>query len=249
MILGTITTSSSVLILAVFLATAVEMVEALTIVVAVGHTRGWRSAFEGVSLALLALTALVGAFGPALLRIPINNLRLIVGSVLLIFGLQWLRKAILRSSGFKAKHDEDAIFAETVAALSQAGRTQRDSLAFVTAFKGVFLEGLEVVITVLTLGSSAHQLVLASWVAVATTLLVTIVGVLVARQLSSVPENAMKMTVGVLLVSYGTFWCGEGLGIHWLGADAALAMLAGTYFVGTWILIVIAKNVRLGVLQ
>ncbi len=246
MILGSITTSSSVLVLAVFLATAVEMVEALTIVVAVGHTRGWRSAFEGVGLALLALTALVGGFGPALLRIPINNLRLIVGSVLLIFGLQWLRKAILRSSGFKAKHDEDAIFAETVAALSQAGKPQRDSLAFVTAFKGVFLEGLEVVITVLTLGSSAHQLALASWVAVATTLLVTIVGVLVARQLSSVPENAMKMTVGVLLVSYGTFWCGEGLGIRWLGADAALVVLAGTYFVGTWMLILIAKNRRIG---
>ncbi|MEI6710097.1 MAG: hypothetical protein WCL17_03850 [Actinomycetota bacterium] len=242
--IASLSTSSSVLVVAIFLATAVEMVEALTIVVAVGHTRGWRSALEGVAVALMALGALVGIFGPALLRIPINDLRVVVGSILLIFGMQWLRKAILRSSGFKAKHDEDAIFAATVAFLTQVGKPQRDSLAFVTSFKGVFLEGLEVVITVLTLGASAHKIVLASWVASGTVLLVALVGVLVAKQLSSVPENAMKMTVGVLLVSYGTFWCGEGLGIHWTGADAALPMLALTYFVGTWVIIALARQSR-----
>ena len=220
------------------------MVEALTIVVAVGHTRGWRSALEGVFVALAALAALVGVFGPALLRIPINDLRIVVGTILLIFGLQWLRKAVLRASGFKAKHDEDAIFAATVASLEQGGGSRRDSLAFVTSFKGVFLEGLEVVITVLTLGASAHKILLASWVAIGTVLLVAVVGVIVAKQLTSVPENAMKMTVGVLLVSYGTFWCGEGLGIHWTGADAALPVLALIYLVGTWIIVSVAKQSR-----
>jgi uncharacterized membrane protein len=242
--IATLSTSSSVLVLAIFLATAVEMVEALTIVVAVGHTRGWRSALEGVFVALAALAALVGVFGPALLRIPINDLRIVVGTILLIFGLQWLRKAVLRASGFKAKHDEDAIFAATVASLEQGGSSRRDSLAFVTSFKGVFLEGLEVVITVLTLGASAHKILLASWVAIGTVLLVAVVGVIVAKQLTSVPENAMKMTVGVLLVSYGTFWCGEGLGIHWTGADAALPVLALIYLVGTWIIVSIAKQSR-----
>ena len=242
--IATISTSSSVLILAIFLATAVEMVEALTIVVAVGHTRGWRSALEGVLVALTTLVALVAAFGPALLRIPINDLRIVVGSILLIFGLQWLRKAVLRSSGLKAKHDEDAIFASTVASLEHDEVSRRDTLAFVTSFKGVFLEGLEVVITVLTLGASAHKILLASWVAIGTVLLVAVVGVLVAKQLSSVPENAMKMTVGVLLVSYGTFWCGEGLGIRWTGSDAALPVLALVYLAGTWAIVAVAKQSR-----
>ncbi len=242
--IATLSTSTSVLVLAIFLATAVEMVEALTIVVAVGHTRGWRSALEGVFVALLALAALVGAFGPALLRIPINDLRVVVGAILLIFGLQWLRKAVLRSSGFKEKHDEDKIFAETVASLKEGSGSRRDSLAFVTSFKGVFLEGLEVVITVLTLGASAHKIGLASGVAIGTTLLVALIGVLVAKQLSSVPENAMKLTVGVLLISYGTFWCGEGLGIRWTGTDAALPVLALVYLAGTWAIIGVAKQSR-----
>jgi hypothetical protein len=183
------------------------MVEALTIVFAVGHTRGWRWAFEGVIVALAALAALVAAFGPTLVQIPLNWLWLIVGGVLLIFGLQWLRKAVMRSSGLKAKHDEDAIYAETVAELAAEQFTAgRDHVAFMMAFEGVFLEGLEVVITVLTLGTSAHRVGLAAAVAAAAVVLVTIVGIIVAKQLSSVPENAMKTTVGIMLISYGTFW-------------------------------------------
>jgi Ca2+/H+ antiporter, TMEM165/GDT1 family len=230
MIATTVSTGVVVLVGAVFLACAVEMVEALTIVVAVGHTRGWRSAMEGTGAALLALTALVAVFGPALVRVPLTTLRLVVGSVLLIFGMQWLRKAILRASGLKAKHDEDAIYAETVAELSQeAPASARDHLAFVMAFKGVFLEGLEVVITVLTLGTSAHRLGLAATVAGIAVVLVAIVGVLVAKQLSQVPENAMKMSVGVLLISYGTFWVGEGLKVSWPGNDSFLAAFVAIY--------------------
>lgn len=238
MLATTVSSGVVVLVGAVFLACAVEMVEALTIVFAVGHTRGWRSAFEGVAAALVVLTALVAAFGPALIHVPLSTLRLIVGGVLLIFGMQWLRKAILRSSGLKAKHDEDAIYQETVAQLqNESSESGRDRIAFVMAFKGVFLEGLEVVITVLTLGTSAHRLGLAAIVAAIAVILVAIVGVVVAKQLSSVPENAMKMSVGVLLVSYGTFWVGEGLKVRWPGNDSFLVAFVGIYAVVCWALI------------
>ncbi|NNN07950.1 MAG: TMEM165/GDT1 family protein [Acidimicrobiaceae bacterium] len=227
---------------AVFLACAVEMVEALTIVFAVGHTRGWRSAFEGVAVALVALTALVAVFGPALIHVPLTWLRLIVGGVLLIFGMQWLRKAILRSSGLKAMHDEDAIYKETVAELENAApATNRDRIAFVMAFKGVFLEGLEVVITVLTLGTSAHRLGLAAITAGVALVLVAIIGAIVAKQLSSVPENAMKMGVGILLVTYGTFWVGEGLKVRWPGNDTFLLAFVGIYAVVCWVLVSVIK--------
>jgi uncharacterized membrane protein len=233
--------SSSVVVLvgAVFLASAVEMVEALTIVVAVGYTQSWRSALEGSAVALLALGALVALIGPALVHFPIDVLRLIVGAVLMIFGMQWLRKAILRSAGLKAKHDEDAIYQQTVNSLS-AGTSSvaRDRTAFVLAFKGVFLEGLEVVIIVITLGTSARHLGLAVFAALAALFVVGVVGVIVARQLSRVPENAMKMTVGVLLVSYGTFFGGEGLKIRWPGSDTMLILLVAIYAVVTWLFVV-----------
>jgi uncharacterized membrane protein len=237
--------SSGVVVLvgAVFLACAVEMVEALTIVLAVGHTRGWRSAFEGTGAALIVLAALVAAFGPALVHVPINVLRLVVGGVLLVFGMQWLRKAILRSSGLKAKHDEDEIYREKVAELEALGSSvNRDRVAFVMAFKGVFLEGLEVVITVLTLGTSAHRLGLAATVAAAAVLLVGIVGVVVAKQLSNVPENAMKMAVGILLVSYGTFWTGEGLKVKWPGNDVMLVMFVVIYVAVVGLLVAMLRR-------
>jgi len=238
-------TGLAVLVSAVFLACAVEMVEALTIVIAVGQTRGWKSAMEGTGAAVVALTVLVAIFGPSLIKVPIDALRLIVGGVLLIFGMQWLRKAILRSSGLKAMHDEDAIYAETVAELeAAANRPDRDRLAFVMAFKGVFLEGLEVVITVITLGTSAHRLGVASVTAAIALLLVGIVGAIVAKQLSAVPENAMKMTVGVMLVAYGTFWAGEGLKVRWPGgsSDVMLLVLVGLYLVVTWGAIAVIKR-------
>ena len=234
-----------VLIGAVFLACAVEMVEALTIVLAVGHTRGWRSALEGTLVALAALAALVASFGPALVHVPLGALRLVVGGVLLIFGMQWLRKAILRSSGLKAKHDEDAIYRETVAELEAlATHDHRDRIAFVMAFKGVFLEGLEVVITVLTLGTSAHRLGLAVVTASIAIVLVGAAGLIVAKQLSNVPENAMKMGVGILLVSYGTFWVGEGLKVSWPGNDGALALFVAIYATVSWLIIVLIRPSR-----
>ena len=241
MILAASNSSNLVLISAVFLACAAEMVEALTIVVAVGTTRSWRSALEGVVVAVLALTVLVAIFGPALVKVPLSSLRLVVGSVLLIFGLQWLRKAILRSTGYKAKHDEDVIFTETVAELTNA-TGNRDRLAFIMSFKGVFLEGLEVVVTVLALGASSHQLGLASLAAGVALVMVAVVGAIVAKQLSGVPENAMKMAVGIMLVSYGTFWSGEGLKISWPGNDLMIPMLVLAYAVFSWILIAILKQ-------
>ncbi len=225
------------LFVTVFLASAVEMVEALTIVVAVGATKGWRSAFEGVAVALLALAALVAVFGPALSRIPMSSLRIVVGTVLLIFGMQWWRKAILRSIGLKAKHDEDAIYAEMVEELQQSPASTRDAAAFMMAFKGVFLEGVEVVVTVITLGSSAHRLGVAATAAGTAVVLVAIVGLIVARQLSNVPENAMKMVVGIMMVAYGTFWIGEGIGLRWPGKDLALLAFTLIYGFLTWVVV------------
>ena len=224
--------SAIVLVVAVFLASAVEMVEALTIVVAVGVSRGWRSALEGVAAGIAVLAVLVAALGPALVHwIPLDALRVVVGTVLLVFGLQWLRKAVLRATGYKAKHDENAIFAREVQQLNQAGprRSGRDSVGFTVAFKGVFLEGLEVAIIVLTLGSTDHEVGLAALAALAAALVVGLVGVVVARQLAGVPENAMKTAVGLMLVSFGTFWSGEGLGVHWPGGDLALPVLVAVY--------------------
>ena len=228
---------------AVFLACSVEMVEALTIVLAVGHTRGWRSALQGVVVALVALAALVAAFGPALVHVPLDGLRLVVGGVLLIFGMQWLRKAILRSSGLKAKHDEDEIYRMKVAELQALDVTvDRDRVAFVVAFKGTFLEGLEVVIIVLTLGTSAHRLGLAVIVAAIAVVVVGAAGLIVARQLSRVPENAMKMSVGVLLVTYGTFWTGEGLKIKWPDNDVTLLFFVLLYALVTWLLVAVMRR-------
>jgi uncharacterized membrane protein len=231
--------TSVVLVVAVFLASAVEMVEALTVVVAVGVTRGWRSAIEGTVTALIVLAALVAAAGPALVHyVPLGTLRVVVGGLLLVFGLQWLRKAVLRTAGLKAKHDEDTIFRDNVAELSSQSTPAkgRDSTAFTVAFKGVFLEGLEVVVIVLTLGATDHRLGLAAVAALAAVVLVGLVGAVVARQLSGVPENALKAVVGVMLVSYGTFWTGEGIGVHWPGADLALLVLVGVYAVVAWVL-------------
>jgi uncharacterized membrane protein len=217
--------SSGLLLLSVFLASAVEMVEALTIVLAAGISRGWRSALAGVGVAVFALGCAVAAFGPALSSIPLDGLRVVVGSLLLVFGLQWLRKAILRASGFKAHHDEDAIFARELGEASEAPPAlagKLDPYGFTLAFKGVLLEGLEVVFIVITFGASGRRVGLAALGAAAAVVLVGAVGVAVRAPLSRVPENAMKFTVGVMLTSFGTFWAAEGAGAHWPGSDASL---------------------------
>ena len=222
-------TSAIILALAVFGASCVEAVEALTLVIASGTSRGWRSAFEGAATALLLLTVLVAAIGVPLIHyVPINVLRVVIGGLLLVLGLGWLRKAILRSSGHKALHDEDLIFEKTVAGLgttTTVARKQRDAIGFAVAFKGVLLEGTEVVLIVISLGASSHRLGLAAAAAGLAAVVVTLVGVIVSRQLREVPENTLKLAVGVMLTSFGLFWVGEGSGVHWPGSDLAILVL------------------------
>jgi uncharacterized membrane protein len=212
---------------AVFLACAVEGVEAVTIVLAAGLTRGWRSAMTGMGAALVVLAAIVAALGPALTALPIDVLRLVVGGLLLVFGLQWLRKAILRASGFKALHDEDAIFAAQLAAARAAGSEPAgiDPYGFTVSFKGVLLEGLEVAFIVVTFGSNQHDVPLAAVAAVAAVLVVVAAGAAARAPLSRVPENTLKYAVGVMLTSFGAFWGTEGAGASWPGGDAAIPAL------------------------
>jgi uncharacterized membrane protein len=224
-------TTQVILAIAVFGACCVEAVEALTLVVASGTTRGWRSAFQGAAAAIVVLAVLVGAVGVPLVHyVPIDVIRVVVGGLLLVLGLSWLRKAILRSAGHVAMHDEDAIYARTVASLSDgtANRHGYDGLGFVVAFKGVLLEGLEIVLIVISLGTSSHDLGLAAAMAGAAVVVVSAVGVVVARQLREVPENSLKFGVGIMLSSFGVFWVGEGVGLSWPGSDAMiLALIAG----------------------
>jgi uncharacterized membrane protein len=222
--------SDALLFLATFVASAVEAVEALTIVLAVGVVRGWRSTLFGVGAGTLVLALVVVALGSALSAIPIDTLRLVVGALLLAFGLQWLRKAILRASGFKPLHDEAAAFARErreAEDASPAGGAGIDWYSFTVAFKGVLLEGLEVAFIVITFGSTQSRLGLAAAAAAAAVVLVVAVGLAVRAPLERVPENALKFTVGVLLTSFGIFWAGEGVGVDWPGSDlAVLAVVA-----------------------
>jgi uncharacterized membrane protein len=212
------------LALSVFLACTVEAVEALTIVLAVGVTRSWRSSLIGVGVALLALAVVTAALGPALTTLPLGVLRLIVGGLLLIFGLQWLRKAILRASGLKALHDEAGIFAQERDAAGAAGAIESglDGYSFTLCFKGVFLEGLEVIFIVLTFGANQHRVGLAAIAAAVAVALVVLAGLVMHAPLSRVPENTLKFGVGVMLTSFGMFWGAEGAGAHWPGSDASL---------------------------
>jgi uncharacterized membrane protein len=216
------------LIASVFLASGVEFVEALTIVLAAGVTRGWRSALTGLAAATVALAVIVAALGPALTLIPISALRLVVGALLLAFGMQWLRKAILRASGYKPLHDEAAIFArelEEASAVASEQRAGLDWYGFTLAFKGVLLEGLEVAFIVVTFGSAQGRIGLAALGAGGALVLVVIVGVLVRAPLARVPENTLKFAVGVMLTTFGIFWATEGAGAHWPGSDASLPVV------------------------
>jgi uncharacterized membrane protein len=212
------------LALSVFLACAVEAVEALTIVLAVGATRSWSSALVGVGAATLALAAIVLALGPALTALPIDALRVLVGGLLLIFGLKWLRKAVLRAAGLKAKHDELATYREAAESARETPRAGAgfDGYSFAISFKGVLLEGLEVVFIVLTFGASQHNVGLAAAAAALAVLVVAAAGVAVRAPLARVPENTMKFAVGVMLSSFGSFWVVEGAGARWPGGDASL---------------------------
>ncbi|HEY8285820.1 MAG TPA: hypothetical protein VIJ28_15665 [Chloroflexota bacterium] len=232
--------SGAFLVLASFLASAVEMVEALTIVLACGVTRGWRSSLIGVGVALVALAAIMAVLGPALTLIPINALRLVVGALLLIFGLQWLRKAIMRAGGVQALRNEAALYQKGL----EAGRTNAktvkaglDWYAFTLCFKGVLLEGLEVAFIVVTFGATAHQVPLAALGAAAALILVLVAGVAVHAPLSRVPENSLKFAVGLLLSSFGTFWASEGAGATWPGSDLSILGILVVYSAAAYVLV------------
>ena len=221
--------TAAALFLAVFLACAVEAVEATTIVLAAGTSRDWRSALQGAGAGLVLLAIVIAALGPAVSAIPLGGLRLVVGAILLIFGLQWLRKAILRASGYKALHDEDEIYRTEVSRARDVVADRRggvaDWYAFTLSFKGVVLEGLEVAFIALTFGSNQHDVPLAAVAAVAAVVVVAGAGVAIRAPLARVPENAIKFVVGVMLTGFGMFWSAEGAHAHWPGSDAALLWL------------------------
>ena len=219
------------LFISVFLACAVEAVETVTIILAAGTSRDWRSTFQGVISGLIVLAGLIVILGPSIENLPKNTLRLAVGGLLLVFGMQWLRKAILRASGFKALHDEDKIYLEEVEAAKKVAKVSRlsvsDWYAFTLSFKGVLLEGLEVVFIVVTFGiiqkgSNPQAFSLAIWAAAIAVVLVAIAGFAIHKPLSRVPENTMKFVVGTLLTSFGIFWGAEGAGAEWPHKDLSL---------------------------
>ncbi len=226
--------ATALLVGATFFASVVEAVEALTIVLAVGLTHGWKTAWLGVAAGSAALAVLVIALGPALIyAVRLDQLQIVIGVLLLIFGLQWMRKAIERASGRRALHDEEKIFAREVAELGRipdTNKTDIDWNGFVVSFKGVFLEGLEVVFIVLTFAAHENNsfgpAILGAVLAI---VLVGAVGAAVHRPLARVPENGIKFVVGTLLVAFGTFWGGEGIGVEWRLGDAMILVLAALY--------------------
>lgn len=221
--------SGSALFITVFLACLVEAVEALTIVLAAGTARDWRSALMGVAAAATVLAVVVAVLGPAVSAVPLSALRILVGALLLIFGLQWLRKAILRASGNKAKHDEAVAFLNTLSIARPAKTISRagvpDWYGFTLSFKGVTLEGLEVAFIVVTFGGNQHNIALAVLAASAAAAIVLVAGIALRAPLAGVPENGMKFVVGVMLTAFGLFWSAEGAGAHWPGGDIALLFL------------------------
>jgi uncharacterized membrane protein len=229
--------ASLALFISVFLACAVEAVEAVTIVLAAGTARDWKSALRGVFAGLVTLAVIIVIFGPAISHLPISVLRVVVGGLLLVFGLTWLRKAILRSSGFKALHDEGKIFQEELEAARAAAKLTRhgvaDWYAFTLSYKGVLLEGLEVVFIVLTFGTIAHKVGLASIAALIAVAIVCAAGFALRAPLAKVPENTLKFAVGILLTSFGIFWGAEGTAgasAKWPGDNwAVLALIAGVW--------------------
>lgn len=238
---GSIMGAQWAVIVAAFLASAVEFVEAFTIVLVVGITINWRSAFAGTGAAILALAALVGIFGTAIVHyVPLEALRFVVGILLVLFGLKWLKKAILRYAGLKAMHDEEAIYEEQLAEMRARGEHHQqkvDPFGVATSFKSVLLEGLEVAFIVITFGSAVDSISSAIWGALAAGVLVVLVGALVRAPLQRVPENTLKFVVGVMLTSFGTFWGGEGVGIQWWHEDLFLPILVAFYLVVAGLLI------------
>ncbi|HEY1942606.1 MAG TPA: hypothetical protein VGH40_10840 [Roseiarcus sp.] len=217
---------------AVFLASLVEAVEALTIILAVATVRGWRPAGVGALAGLISLAVIVLALGPALEIVPLRLLQLAIGILLLLFGMRWLRKAILRAAGVLALHDEEKAFAATTAELRREGAAaaqRADWLAGVASYKAVLLEGLEVVFIVIAVSAGRGLLLPASVSALAACALVAVAGLIVYRPLARVPENTLKFAVGVMLSAFGVFWTGEGLGVPWPGEDLAIVVFVALF--------------------
>lgn len=244
-------------IAAAFLASAVEFVEAFTIVLVVGVTINWRSAIAGALAAAATLAVIVATLGVALVRyVPIDDLRLVVGIILILFGLKWLKKAILRYSGLKAIHDEEAIYEETRASLRASGEEiepRFEPTAIALSYKSVLLEGLEVAFIVITFGSSAATatcnntcgISYAAIGAVAAGILVILAGALIRAPLTRVPENTLKFIVGIMLTSFGTFWGGEGFGINWPLSDAFILVLVAIYLLASFVLVMLLRQRKL----
>jgi uncharacterized membrane protein len=241
---------SVILVAATFLACAVEMVEALTIVLAAAMTRGWRSVRLGIAAALLVLAAVVALLGPTLTLLPLDALRVVVGFLLLSLGLQWLRKAVLRAAGYLPLHDEEKIFAREVEASSRtaatgtAAKPRFDGYAFTLSFKGVFLEGLEVAFIVVTVGAAHSDFPLAIFAAAAAVVVVAVAGLVVHRPLSRVPENTMKLVVGLMLTTFGTFWGAEGAGVRWPGSDSMILGVLAFYALLALVLVDLLRRRR-----
>jgi uncharacterized membrane protein len=228
------TAAASAAVLAAFLSSLVEAVEALTIVLSVATVRGWKPAGLGAAAGIATLGLIVLLFGPFLEHVPLHALQLVIGVLLVLFGMRWLRKAILRAAGVIALHDEMAVFAAESAALRSQAREQRarlDWMAGLAAYKAMLLEGLEVVFVVIAVGAGRGLLLPASAGALAACALVAAIGVIVHRPLARVPENTLKFAVGVMLSAFGIFWTGEGLGVPWPGEDLAILGLGAILLV------------------
>jgi uncharacterized membrane protein len=226
---------------AAFLGSAVEATEALTIVLAVGLTRGWRAPLMGTLAAVILLVALVVLFGQLIVtRIPDSALKLLVGTLLLLFGLRWLHKAVLRSAGVVAMHDEDQAYSKTVSQLS--GEPSQDWVGFILALKGVFLEGLEVVFIVIAVGGTGHELPVAAAGGVVAAGVVAAVGLAIRKPLARVPENTLKYAVGIILTSLGTFWAAEGMGAAWPLDLVSIIALVAIYFAASQVAIALIRR-------
>ncbi|HXR76172.1 MAG TPA: hypothetical protein VN737_09380 [Bryobacteraceae bacterium] len=245
-------THSASAVLAAFLASLVEFVEALTIVLAVGITRGWRSALMGALAGAIILGVLVVVLGPSLGAIPLSSLQVVIGILLLLFGTRWLRKAILRAAGVLALHDEEKIYAREIRSLTPASASRArmlDPVAFAASLKAVFIEGLEVVFIVTAVGATGHMLLPASAGALGAGVLVMVLGVVLHRPLTRIPENTLKLSVGILLSAFGIFWIGEGLGYEWIGQDWTVIALIAGFLVVALAAIRIANSRHSGVLR
>jgi uncharacterized membrane protein len=224
---------------AAFLASSVEAVEAATVVLAAGVVRGWRSALSGAAAALVALAAIVAVFGRAIAAVPIATLQVVVGTLLLLFGIRWLRKAMLRYAGVIDLRDEEALYAQERQSLGASGSLAAgrwDTIAALTSFKAVLLEGVEVIVIVIGIGAAGNMLIPATLGAIAACVLVAVAAALLNRPLSRVPENALKFAVGIMISAFGMFWFGEGIGVHWPFGDvmilALMAMLLAASSIG-----------------